>query len=97
MNRPDTIFRYAISMLSVVLVFIIVNFVQFSPTAACVDCNFGYGVPFTFFHEGGFAGDAGFLWRGLAADGLVVSVFGISVAEVWKRSSLRRAQEAAKP
>lgn len=88
---------FAISMLSVASLFAVANLFNLSRTVTCFDCHFPYGVPFTFFQEGGFAGDAGFVWSGMAADGLVVLVCGIAVAAVWKWVSANRERRAASP
>jgi hypothetical protein len=83
-------------MLSVSSLFAIANFQNFSRTVTCFDCFFPYGLPFTFFREGGYAGGGGLVWRGVVADCLVVSVCGIAVGQVWKRVSARRLQRTAK-
>jgi hypothetical protein len=42
----------------------------------CCDCFWPHGIPFTFYHEGGFAGGEGYVWRGVIGDALVVILFG---------------------
>lgn len=53
------------------------NVVHFYRPATCFDCFFPYGVPFTMYHEGGFAGGAGYEPRGIAAAVLLVVILGI--------------------
>lgn len=90
----DKTSKYALSMLSVALLFGIANALNLSRTVSCFDCFFPYGVPFAFYQDGGFAGCAGILWRGVAADALVLLVCGVAVAAIWERISQHRSQNA---
>jgi hypothetical protein len=42
-----------------------------------------HGIPFTYFHEGGFAGGEGFVWSGVMGDALVILLFGAILGWVW--------------
>jgi len=44
--------------------------------AGCDDCHLGGGIPFAFYDAGGFAGENGILWFGLAGDLALVHRFG---------------------
>jgi hypothetical protein len=52
----------------VVLAFVVANVIHWLRPVSCMDCYFPYGVPFTVYHAGGYAGDAAIVWSGLAAD-----------------------------
>ena len=93
MSYRDKKSKYALSMLSVATLFGIANALNLSRTV-CFDCFLFYGVPFAFYQDGGFGGGARILWRGVAADALVLLVCGIAVAEVWERISQHRSQNA---
>jgi hypothetical protein len=92
-NQPNW---YAIALLTTALVFVTANTIHFLRPASCADCFFPYGLPFTLYHDGGFAGGAAFVWGGLAAD--IACVVGIAlligrILEVIARTRVR----AAKP
>ena len=76
---------YSISLAATGLVFVIANTIHFLRPAMCADCFFPYGLPFTLYHEGGYAGGAGFVWGGLAADVGCVVVVALLVGRSWKR------------
>lgn len=48
--------------------------------ARCADCHARIGFPFAYYDAGGFAGDDGLLWFGVAAD--LVTVLGIAIGVV---------------
>ena len=73
----ESVRRYGIALMVSCLLFGAANIVHFNRPAWCVDCFFPYGVPFTWFQDGGFAGGAGIVWLGLAAD--VVCVVGTAL------------------
>ena len=83
--------RYAIAFLLVGIVFVAVNGLNFLRPVTCWDCYFPYGAPFTFYQAGGYAGDAGIVWRGLVEDVAIVILASLVVARIWqalvKRSS----------
>jgi hypothetical protein len=60
--------------------FVVLNYAEFRKPAMCDDCFFPRGLPFTFFQAGGFLHDYGFVWRGAAADLLVVLVIAAATA-----------------
>jgi hypothetical protein len=76
--------RYAISLLAAVFLFAVVNYFHLTRPVTCWDCFFSYGLPFTFFHEGGYAGGRGFQLIGAALDTLVVLASGVALASAWK-------------
>jgi len=49
------------------------------------DCFAPHGIPFTFFHEGGYAGGAGFVWTGVLENSIVVLVVSLFSGLVWNR------------
>jgi hypothetical protein len=77
-------YRYSIVFAATGLLFMIVNTTHFLRRANCADCFFPYGLPFTFYHEGGFAGGNAFVWGGLAADVGCVVVVALLVGRIWQ-------------
>ena len=51
----------------------------------CSDCFAPHGIPFTFFHEGGFAGGEGFVWMGVLENCIVVLIVALVSGFVWNR------------
>jgi hypothetical protein len=49
----------------------------------CCDCDWPHGIPFTFYREGGFAGDASYAWRGVIGDLFVILLFGGILGWAW--------------
>lgn len=49
----------------------------------CSDCFAPHGVPFLYFHEGGFAGGAGFIWKGVIGNSFVVLALASVLSLVW--------------
>jgi len=76
--------RYATGLLISLFVFGIINFVHSCRRVYCDDCNSHTGLPFTFYHRGGFAGGAGFVWSGIAADLIVIVVAGMVIGLIAK-------------
>jgi hypothetical protein len=81
-----------IGLLAALSVFAAMNLIHFLRPLTCWDCFFPYGLPFTFFHEGGFAGG-----RGLLADLLIALIVGAAIGSAWigfseRDSSDRRRQ-----
>ena len=58
------------------------NIYSLRPTI-CSDCFWPHGLPFTFFHEGGFAGGEGFVWSGFLGDAFVILLGGTFEVLVW--------------
>jgi hypothetical protein len=75
--------KFGCSLLWSALVFGVVNVFHFSRQVTCWDCFFPYGLPFTFFTAGGFAGGRGIVWGGLLSNAMVVFVVGAIFAWVW--------------
>ena len=72
------------SLLGAGFVFAVVNYIHAMRNVTCWDCFFPYGLPFTFFREGGYAGGGGFVLYGAALDALVVIAGGVAFASAWK-------------
>jgi hypothetical protein len=53
--------------------------------SGCSDCFAPHGIPFTFFHEGGFAGGEGFVWTGVLENTIVVLIVALVSGLVWNR------------
>jgi hypothetical protein len=56
----------------------------------CADCFAPHGVPFLFFHEGGFAGGEGFIWKGIVGNSFVVLALASVLSLVWSIVRPRR-------
>ncbi|SPE28508.1 hypothetical protein SBA2_40065 [Acidobacteriia bacterium SbA2] len=84
--------RYGLGISVAVCVFGIANYFNLSRHVTCHDCFFQYGVPFTFFREGGeggYAGIGGIAWSGVAGNVLVVVAGGTVLGWIWNRVSKR--------
>jgi hypothetical protein len=67
---------YCVALLLSACLWGIANNVHSWRPVTCCDCFWPHGIPFTFYHEGGFAGGEGYVWRGVIGDALVVILFG---------------------
>jgi hypothetical protein len=81
---------YVVALAATSLVFVIANTMHFLRPATCADCFFPYGLPFTLYHDGGFAGGAGFVWGGLAADIACVLGLALLVGRIWEVTAKQR-------
>ncbi len=75
--------RYVISFLTSSCALGIANEIHSWRPVTCWDCFWPHGIPFTFFHEGGFAGGAGFVWSGVIGDALVILLLAVFFGWVW--------------
>jgi hypothetical protein len=75
--------RYCLALLLSACLWGIANNVYSRRPVTCCDCYWPHGIPFTFYHEGGFAGDAAFVWRGVIGDSLVILLFGAVLGWAW--------------
>lgn len=66
-------------------ILIVVNIANFVRPVWCADCFFPYGLPFTLFTEGGFAGGGGIVWLGLIADAALIPAFATICTLLWER------------
>jgi hypothetical protein len=85
LRRRVGIERFGISLLLSTCALGIANSFHFSRLGTCADCNRPDGIPFTFFHGGGYGGGAGFVWRGVIGDFLVMFLLGIVLGLVWNK------------
>jgi len=84
-GKPTRTFqRYEIAVAATALVFVIVNTIHFLRPATCFDCFFPYGLPFTFYRDGGFAGGGGLVLRGLAADTATIIAIAVLLGTFWE-------------
>jgi hypothetical protein len=72
--------RYGLSILLAAVFLGLVNLLHFLRPVTCWDCFFPYGLPFTFFREGGYAGGGGVVWSGMALDLLVLFALGAAIS-----------------
>ena len=77
--------RFQRSIIAAAAVLVAVNIVHFLRPVWCYDCFFPYGLPFTLFTKGGYAGGAGFVWTGLVADAALIPVFAAICTLLWNQ------------
>jgi hypothetical protein len=82
--------RYGVAFAATSLTFMIANTAHFLRPVTCFDCFFPYGLPFTFYRDGGYAGGAGLVGRGLVADVLTVIVSAMILGGTWQWHATRR-------
>jgi len=82
--------RYRIAFAAISAVLIAANVVHFLRPVTCWDCFFPYGVPFTFYQDGGEGGGAGVLWRGVAEDIGVLVIAALLIGKGWGALASRR-------
>ena len=87
--RGAVIESYGIAVLVSAVVWGIANGLHARRRQTCADCFWPHGIPFTFYHEGGFAGGNGFEWRGVIGDTLVILLCGTILGWVWNRVARR--------
>ena len=83
-QRQTTFDRYRIALAATCLVFVIANTVHFLRRVTCYDCFFRYGVPFTLYRDGGFAGGGGLVLRGFIADAATIIVCSVFLGGLWQ-------------
>jgi hypothetical protein len=66
-------------------ILVVVNIANLLRHVGCADCFFPYGLPFTFFTDGGFAGGGGFVWLGLVGDAALVPAFATICTLLWNQ------------
>ena len=75
--------KYGVAALvAACLVGIANNIYSLRPTT-CFDCFWPQGIPFTFFHDGGFAGGEGFVVQGVIGDALVIILVAAFLLLAW--------------
>lgn len=89
-DRQSTFDRYGIALATTGLAFVVANTVHFLRRVTCYDCFFPYGVPFTFYRDGGFAGGGGLVLRGLAADTVTIIVCAALLGALWQWFAAKR-------
>ena len=76
--------RYGICLLFVTCGLGIANNPYFW-SSVCSDCFAPHGFPFTFFHEGGFAGGEGFVSTGILGNSVTALIAALASGLVWNR------------
>jgi putative flippase GtrA len=71
----------------------IANVVHSMRPVPCADCFWPHGIPFTFYHEGGFAGGEAFVWRGIIGDAIFVFLLSVILGWAWNFLSRKRYAE----
>jgi len=83
-RAQSTFDKYSIALAATCLSFVVANTLHLLRRVTCYDCFFPYGVPFTFYREGGYAGGGGLELHGLVADALTVIVCGVLIGGIWQ-------------
>ena len=83
--------RHEIALLFSACALGIANRIHSMRPVTCGDCFWPDGFPFTYFHEGGFAGGQAIVWSGLVGDALVVIAVGVIVGWIWDHMALKTA------
>jgi hypothetical protein len=78
--------RYLFSVVAATLVWACANLAHYYPRVTCWDCFWPYGLPFTFYRQGGFAGGGGWVWSGVLGDLTIVLLVGFLVGTMWNLS-----------
>ena len=92
-DRWSTLDRYGIALAMTGLVFTVANTIHFLRRVTCYDCFFPYGLPFTFYQDGGEGGGAGLELKGLAADVAVVMVSAALLGGLWQWLGAKRSEQ----
>jgi hypothetical protein len=77
--------RFQRCVIEAASILVVVNIANFLRPVWCADCFFPYGLPFTLFTEGGFAGGGGIVWLGLVADAALIPAFATICTLLWNR------------
>lgn len=77
--------RFQWSLIGGASVLVAANLVHFLRPVDCADCFFPYGLPFTLFTEGGFAGGGGLVWAGIIANAALIPAFATIFTLLWNR------------
>jgi hypothetical protein len=77
--------RFQWCLIAAASILIVVNIANFVRPVWCADCFFPYGLPFTLFTEGGFAGGGGIVWLGLIAEAALIPAFATICTLLWGR------------
>ena len=77
--------RFQWCVIAAASILVVVNIASFLRPVWCADCFFPYGLPFTLFTEGGFAGGGGIVWLGLVADAALIPAFATICTLLWNR------------
>lgn len=85
MNNAAKYVAYVGGLLISVVVFVILNVGNFGRPVSCDDCFVPYGLPFTFFIEGGFVTVGRVVWYDLLGDCLAVCVVGAAIGFLLNR------------
>jgi hypothetical protein len=82
--------RYRVAFAATGLIFVAANTMHFLRPVTCYDCFFPYGLPFTFYRDGGEGGGGGLVGRGLAADLLTILISALLLSGLWQWFATRR-------
>lgn len=77
--------RFQTSIIAGTLILVAFNIANLLRFVSCFDCFYPYGLPFTFYTEGGYAGGGGFVWYGIVGDAAVIFAFAAVCTILWNR------------
>ena len=80
-----------------ILLFVVLNWLEFKRPSSCWDCDLAYGLPFTFWRTGGFLHNGRFIWLGVAANLVVLLACGVAASwTIAVVNGIRRRQPSKK-
>jgi hypothetical protein len=77
--------RFQWCVIAATSILVVVNIANLLRPVGCADCFFPYGLPFTFFTDGGFAGGGGFVWLGLVGDAALIPAVATLCTLLWNQ------------
>src|SRR5215469_14720677 len=83
-NLTRTTQRYTLAFAATALVFGVLNTLHFLRPVTCSDCLFPYGLPFTFYRNGGYTGGGGLVLGGLLADAATIVAIALLLGAFWE-------------
>jgi len=77
--------RFQWSITAAASLLVTMNIAHFLRPIWCYDCSFPYGLPFTLYTEGAYAGGSEFVWTGLVADAALIPAFAALCTLLWNQ------------
>ena len=77
--------RFQWCVIAAAPILVVINIANLLRPVRCADCFFPYGLPFTFFTDGGFAGGGGFVWLGLVGDAALIPAIAALCTLLWNQ------------
>jgi len=75
--------RFLLSLFMITFLFAVADGIKHR--YICYDCFQPHGWPWTYYHDGGFAGGNGYEWPGLVGDLAAILTMSVAVAWIWNK------------